>query len=369
MKETTPTTTQRNYGVDLLRIICMLMICAHHVMGYGGLWDIYDGSSPVFWGLDAISALCMCCVNCYALISGYFGSGNKRHSWKRILALWIVVLFYSVVLSVISFAIGYFPPTPLRILEMVFPLITGRYWFFSSYFVMFLAGPYLSYLVESLPKKRVQILLFGLVILFSLFRFPTLVFGKDVFLVNAGRSPIWLCIVYLLGAYLKKYPLPQKILKIPPFLLYLLFCGVALLEKFVYYKICGILGWSDYAIMNNNMIWVVLSSIFLFYSCLSLKVNDFFGKVIKVFSSLAFGVYLVHMHPLGRELMRGRAISFAEKLHPALIPLFVIVASIALFLICSVIDACRFWLFKLIRVPKFCKFLDEKLARITSDSE
>ncbi|MBE6529792.1 MAG: acyltransferase [Ruminococcaceae bacterium] len=362
-------TDGRNYGIDFLRILCMVMICALHVMDYGGIQNIYDGSSPVFWGLDAISALCMCCVNCYALISGYFGSGSKRHSWKRILELWIVVLFYSVVLSIASFATALLPASPMNVLEMFLPLLTGRYWFFTSYFVMFLVGPYLSYLVESLPKKRVQILLLGLLLLFSILRIATPIFGKDPFLLNAGRSPIWLCFVYFLGAYLKKYPLPQKILKIPPFLLYLLFCGIALFEELVYYKVCGILGWSNYGIIKNNMIWVLLSSIFLFYACLSLKVNNFWGKIIKFFSTLSFGVYLVHMHPLGVKLMRGRAVVFAEKIHPALIPLAVILASVALFLSCAVIDACRLGFFKLIRIPKFCKFVDDKLAHITSDKE
>lgn len=371
MKEPTPAATQRNYGADLLRILCMLMICAHHVLSYGGFWDIYDGSSSTFWGLDLISALSMCCVNCYALISGYFGSANKRHSWNRILELWLVVLFYSVTLSIVSFAAGIFKASTLTILEMFVPLTSGRYWFFSCYFIMFLVGPYLSRLVDSAPKKQVQLLLFGLLILFSLLRFPDIFFTNDPFVLRSGRSPLWLCFVYFLGAYLKKYPLPEKFFKIPPILLYLAFCGIALLEKWIYYKICGILGWENYNIINNMMIWVILSSVALFYACLSMKVNKFWGKIIKFVSSLAFGVYLIHMHPLGVKLIRMcKLANFASsQIQSLLIPLFVVLASVAIFLICSAIDACRFWLFKLIRVPKFCKFLDDKLARITSDSE
>ena len=64
---------ERNYGIDLLRIVSMMMVVLLHVLGQGG---ILDGSDPLTvksetaWLLEigAYSA-----VNIYAMISGYVG--------------------------------------------------------------------------------------------------------------------------------------------------------------------------------------------------------------------------------------------------------------------------------------------------------
>ena len=68
---------ERNYGIDLLRIVSMMMVVLLHVLGQGG---ILDGSDPLTvksetaWLLEigAYSA-----VNIYAMISGYVGYGRK----------------------------------------------------------------------------------------------------------------------------------------------------------------------------------------------------------------------------------------------------------------------------------------------------
>ena len=68
---------ERNYGIDLLRIVSMMMVVLLHVLGQGG---ILDGSDPLTvksetaWLLEigAYSA-----VNIYAMISGYVGMGGS----------------------------------------------------------------------------------------------------------------------------------------------------------------------------------------------------------------------------------------------------------------------------------------------------
>lgn len=66
---------ERNYGIDLLRIVTMFMIVNLHVYWYGEiLWSnklyFFSVKYNIVWLLEII---CYVAVNCYALISGFVG--------------------------------------------------------------------------------------------------------------------------------------------------------------------------------------------------------------------------------------------------------------------------------------------------------
>lgn len=66
----TKETSERNYGIEWLRIISMLMVVLIHINGSGGV--IENSSGTRFWLLSNIlHALCVIAVNLFALISGY----------------------------------------------------------------------------------------------------------------------------------------------------------------------------------------------------------------------------------------------------------------------------------------------------------
>ena len=70
-------TKERNYGIDLLRIVSMFLVCILHVLGHGGILNNTTENTVnynVAWIMN-ISAYCA--VNCYALISGYVGIKSK----------------------------------------------------------------------------------------------------------------------------------------------------------------------------------------------------------------------------------------------------------------------------------------------------
>ncbi|MEG1164907.1 MAG: acyltransferase family protein, partial [Oscillospiraceae bacterium] len=71
----------RNYGLDLLKSVSMLMIVMLHILGVGGiLASSAEGSlsNGLAWALEAAN---ICAVNCFGLISGYVLSrGRYRRS-------------------------------------------------------------------------------------------------------------------------------------------------------------------------------------------------------------------------------------------------------------------------------------------------
>ena len=91
----------RNAGIDMLRILSMFLIVILHVLGQGGAMvriSTHPETYHVCWLMECTA---LCAVNCYGLISGYVG---VRSTWRpsRILYLWVIVFFYSVLITVLG---------------------------------------------------------------------------------------------------------------------------------------------------------------------------------------------------------------------------------------------------------------------------
>ena len=86
-------------------------------------------------------------------------------------------------------------------LDAFTPILSKQYWYFSSYFVLFLFMPFLKQLIHALDAVRLRQLAVTLVLCFSLL--PLFMSG-DVFSVASGYSPLWLIALYLLGACLRR---------------------------------------------------------------------------------------------------------------------------------------------------------------------
>ena len=95
----------RNSNLEILRIICMILIVAHHYVVHGGFIFGYDVTvNRIF--LEFLSFGGKLGVNCYVLITGYFLSGIKGKRWKSTLKLWIQATVYSLVIYMIALITG-----------------------------------------------------------------------------------------------------------------------------------------------------------------------------------------------------------------------------------------------------------------------
>lgn len=74
--------TQRVYGIDLLKALCMLMVVALHILGHGGVLRntaFASGTYFVGWGIEIF---CHPAVNCFAICTGYLLC-QKRYNIKN----------------------------------------------------------------------------------------------------------------------------------------------------------------------------------------------------------------------------------------------------------------------------------------------
>lgn len=72
----------RHYGIDLLKIVAMLMVVMLHVMRHGGVTSaLANNSHSLSYGAEQLlNTFCLCAVNCFVLATGYI-MGPRGFKW------------------------------------------------------------------------------------------------------------------------------------------------------------------------------------------------------------------------------------------------------------------------------------------------
>ena len=222
---------KRNFNVDLFRIIATFFVVILHVLGQGGILRHTSPHGINHWVAWFLEICAYGAVNCFALISGYI-MVDKRIKLKSIIGLWFQVLFYSLLITVLCFI--FLPQTrTIKNLALAFlPVVGNRWWYISSYFALFFFIPVLNAAINQLSKKTFEkflgVVLIGICVI-------ECVIPTDAFRVNAGYSALWLIVLYLFGAYIKKYDLKDKITASKSMLGFFAMIILTFLSKFVIY--------------------------------------------------------------------------------------------------------------------------------------
>lgn len=191
---------KRNYSLDLLRLLAMFMIVILHTLGHGGLLYSTVPYSSTYYAAWFIESLALCAVNCYGILSGYTGvDGHYRYS--NIITLWLQVLLYSVGITFLLAGIGKLELTPDIIKIACFPVMHGEYWYFTAYVGLFFMIPIINNALNAMKQHQVKALYVTCIIFYCLF--PTY-FRTDPFVFSGGYNFVWLVILYIIGACIKK---------------------------------------------------------------------------------------------------------------------------------------------------------------------
>lgn len=352
----------RNYGVDILKIVAMLMIIILHLEGHGGLLKevkfskdaLFFSNYSVAWFLEVLS---FCAVNCYALTSGYL-SWNSDVKYSKLLYLFIQIIFYSLLITfVFSFFINI---NHTEWFNSFFPITTKKYWYATAYFGMFILIPLLNSYFKVLTDKQIKK---NLIVLFLFFSILPTFLRKDPYTLGGGYTMIWLCLMYLLGGFFSKYKVGSSINRY-----YFLVCFFAMViitwgNKLgvEYYNAVSLDKINYYNLIYYTSPTIILSSVSLFLFFVNLNVwfkSTFFIKIISLLSASSFGVYLIHDNNIIRaNFIFGYTKSFVLD-NSFIMVIKIIVSAISIFLICAIIDILREYLFKLLKLPEATKLID-----------
>ena len=352
--------TQRDYNVDLFRILASIFVIILHVLGQGGILQQAAPGSMVYWSAWTLEITAFCAVNCFALISGYV-MVDKTIKAKNIVGLWVHALFYSLLFTAVFFVFVPETRTLRHLVVACLPIVGKQWWYMSAYFALYLFVPVLNAGVRQIPQKNLQkfliLILFGIGILDRALLHP-----REIF-----RPAIWLMILYLFGAYIRKYNVKEKITARKSLLFFLATIALTLLSKvvirFVTGRFLGEVKYDDFLIAYPA-ITMILASVFLLLFCLNLKISNTARKMIMVFSPATLGIYLIHVHPLVFEyIFKDAFVSFAHQ--PCILMIaYTLAATLVIFLLCAAIDLLRIQLFKLLRVAALCETVNGHIATL-----
>ena len=192
----------RQSNFELLRLLCIFGIVTMHT--YGSLYGTATGINLIYGVF--INSLFNTGVSIFMLISGYFGINGTA---KKFLQLELKIIFYSV-LSTITICCVQNHWSPTDIIKAFFPVISGKYWFITSYMLLLIFSNYLNKVPNNLERKDFEKLLFLMFSIFSII--PTIV--QFHIMNDSGKGFANMLLMYYVGRYIRLYwNKPPNILK------------------------------------------------------------------------------------------------------------------------------------------------------------
>ena len=358
----------RNYGIDLLKILSMFFIIVLHINSRGGLFSAVEITSSYYKVILILDIICVSAVNIYGLISGYVSYSqyeekkeSDKYSFKRIIYLWLEVVFYSLITYIILWIFGKEKFKCKSLISIFFPISTNYVWYFSAYALLFLFMPMINSFVKNTNNRLLISLMILIFLFFSIIQSITIEPFKDFTFLNRGYSVWWLLILFYFGAVIKKTSFGKNI-SIKKIIIYIIclymisylwkiYCPIILkkeLENYLY----------EY-ISPTNFIIAIL------YLILFLKIrisNIILQKIISILSLATFGVYVMNLHPYIWLKIKDSFV-FILNYKVYFVPLITLIIAFTLFLIMVIIDVLRKNLFKIIKIDKLCTSIDEYINK------
>ena len=277
----------RNIGIDVLRILSIVLITVIHYISYSDILDkdALLGGNKVL--LLFFSALSTAAVNIFVLITGYFQS-QKNVKIEKCFVLWAKILIISVLLLCFAFVLG-LKISIANIIKCFFPISTAHYWFFVTYLLLLALSPMINLILKNLSKKVHcgVCVMAGIVICLLFVENPFVI--ADIYLGHF-HGIVWFVYLYVVGAYFKKHNISISPKKSVPLLLLVL----TVIFSLKYFS-------ASVLIEGNNSFLPFVLSVLLFLVFKEINVTSrFWGNVVTRLSACSFFVYIIQEHCLIR---------------------------------------------------------------------
>lgn len=316
-----------------------------------------------YYTLSLLESMSYCAVDTYGLISGFVGIGSRQRP-SRIAELWLRVIWYSGLGTVLGVFVFHHPVEEDTVFKALLPTLWNTYWYFSSYVGVFVIAPFLNKMVRALSDRERRRLMLALFVLCTCLTIAPRVSmtTADFLSQNAGYSFVWLSVLYVEGACIRM--LCESESEGWNFLL-----GRTAGAYAVLYFSCAALTWGSKILIENHTravygqarygrvlesyvspsITLCAFALLMIFSRLRIEKAGL-RSVIRFLSPLAFSVYLVQLQPYFWDyVLKGRFAGFSGFV-PAAAASAVLVWSLILYALCSGIDLVRMAAFRLLHV-------------------
>lgn len=326
---------KRQSNIELLRIVAMILIVAHHFSVHGG-FEFPASSVTVnkLW-IQFIQIGGKIGVNIFVLISGYFLIDAKNVKISKILKLWLRIFTYSVILFLVFVLTGVEPFQIREVIIRIFPVTLSHWWFPSTYFVLYLLSPYLNKLLKSLDKNAYQKLIVLTTVCWCII--PT--FFESSYQSN---NLIWFMYLYAVAGYIKLHITNINISNKKCIIIALILTALTFLVTvgldFIGIKVPIAIKYTTY-LYGMQTLPIMLISLFMFLGFLKTDIK--YSKAVNTLASTTFGVYLIHDDGFMSKFLWHSIFKNATFSNSAFLIPYSIAVIIAVFLGCALIEFLR----------------------------
>lgn len=327
---------KRESNFELLRILLMIAIIAHHYVVNSGIEELYDfthiTANMIF--LQVFGMFGKIGINGFTLITGYFMVTSHITS-KKFIRLYLQVKFWYILFYIIFLATGYESFSLKTMLKSLLNVIyEAGSLYTGTFLVFFLAIPFLNLLIHTMNQKQYQTIL---VLLLTYFTIISTFFKHDTF-----QFVGWLGTMYLIGGYIRLYPCKyveeQK---------YSIILGsgsliLGILSIIIVDFIGSQLGFENYyyLLSNAHKFLALTSSISIFLFFKNLKVP--YHKNVNILASATFGILLIHTNcDAMRRFLWQDLLQNTHFYDSALLPLHAFFSVSAVYLVCFGLEQIR----------------------------
>ncbi len=279
---------RRASNLELLRIITILAIIAHHYVVNSGLTGLYNfkhiTGNMIF--LQIFGMFGKTGINIFTLITGYF-MVESNISIKKFIKLFLQVKFWYILFYLIFLITGYEPFSLKLMFKTIFSTVyeSGSL-YVGTFLIFYLCIPFLNLLIKSMDKRQYEMLL---VLAFTYFTVFPAFFAHETF-----NFTVWLCIMYFMGGYIKLFPCKyfNKRKYVSIMIIIVLFLDVLsiLIVDFIGSK----MGFENYYYMvagpNKFLAVMTAVSIFIWFKNTEMR----YSKIVNTLASATFGILLIH---------------------------------------------------------------------------
>ena len=330
----------RQSNIELLRLVCMFFIVLQHVIKVAVYPEIQGNGSWTCGSYIGAIVLGMVCtaVNCFILISGFFGIKFKLRS---LFNLYAICAFYNLLAYGVHIGLDEAHIGKSLILNTIFPFSHSSYWFINCYVQLFCFAPLLNFAIDNTNRRQHL----GII---ALLTFTNIYLGhiwqSDLY-DNQGMCTLHFLYLYVVGRYLGKY-ISSSFIDSQRYKWLMLFIGCAALAGLMKYtEETGIfIKWMG---LYNNSLLMMGGAIGLLLFAQSFHFQSRFVNVVAV-STLA--IYLGHEHVYVRPHLYNYIISLQTRYLNTDLVLHDTVGRICLAIGCSLIICIFFLLFDRIRL-------------------
>ena len=283
---------KRESNIELMRIICIILVIMHHYSVHGAWGDSLTGTNEKLIRLLEVGG--KFAINCFVLITGYFGITSATDVKKKIMRLCADRWFYAVAISFVMVVFGLEIVNIQYVMRAIFPVLTCRHNYITTFVMLYMFIPFINKFINNLSKEEMKKFLGLAIIIFSVI--PTIMSLTGLYTNNVYSYLTWMILLYCIGAYIRKFvsggAKKWNAICCICFAV-MIFCALVVEEK------SELVPALYTTTVHNIIVLACACSFFCYFVNTKIKYN----RVINSMASSTFGVLLIHDDPLVRNII------------------------------------------------------------------